>query len=243
MGIKSQKSKSLNIMRVKVIYEDDFLLAVDKPSGMVVNRSQTSKDNTLQDWLYAQGFGKGIEREGIVHRLDKETSGILLVAKTKESMENLQNQFKERQVTKMYIALVHGRLRPEKGEIKAAVSRNPFNRKKMGVFVGGKESFSRYQVVSDYENKEGQYSLVNVWPKTGRTHQIRVHMKYLNHPLVADDLYAGRKTSRNDRKWCKRLFLQAKRIRFSHPETGKKQLLEVNLADDLESVMDKLKKI
>lgn len=230
-------------MEPKVIYEDEVLLVVDKPAGMVVNRSETTRGRlTLEDWLAKQGIGMGVERNGIVHRLDKETSGVLVVAKSQEVMRDLQKQFKERKVQKTYLALVHGRVRPEKGKITMPITRSPFNRQRFGVFVGGKPAETKYQVEEEYEYEGEKLSLVKCWPKTGRTHQIRVHLKHIGHPLVADELYAGRKTSRQDRSWCPRLWLQAVSLELSHPVSKKKKRFEVELAVDLKTVLRGLKK-
>lgn len=230
-------------MEPKVIYEDEVLLVVDKPAGMVVNRSETTRGRlTLEDWLAKQGIGMGVERNGIVHRLDKETSGVLVVAKSQEVMRDLQKQFKERRVQKTYLALVHGRVRPEKGKITMPITRSPFNRQRFGVFVGGKPAETKYQAEEEYEYKGEKLSLVKFWPKTGRTHQIRVHSKHIGHPLVADELYAGRKTSRKDRSWCPRLWLQAVSLELSHPVSKKKKRFEVELAVDLKTVLRELRK-
>jgi 23S rRNA pseudouridine1911/1915/1917 synthase len=230
-------------MEPKVIYEDKVLLVVDKPAGMVVNRSETTRGRlTLEDWLVKQAIGMGVERNGIVHRLDKETSGVLVVAKSQEVMRDLQKQFKERKVQKTYLGLVHGRVRPEKGKITMPITRSPFNRQRFGVFVGGKSAETKYQVEEEYEYEGEKLSLVKCWPKTGRTHQIRVHLKHIGHPLVADQLYAGRKTSRKDRSWCPRLWLQAVSLELSHPVSKKKKRFEVELAVDLKTVLRGLKK-
>lgn len=229
----------------RVILEDTSFLVLEKPEGWVVNRSETTKNQqTIQDWLEANFqfsiFKFQFCRSGVVHRLDKETSGLLLIAKTLEAFTNLQKQFKERKVVKRYLALVHGKIQPEEGEINAAISRSPFNRKKFGVFLGGREATTKYQVLS-IKYKEGNfYSLVELEPKTGRTHQIRVHLKHLGYPIVGDDFYAGRKTARLDRKWCGRQFLHASYLAFFHPETGEKLEFTSSLPADLEAVMKKL---
>lgn len=223
-------------MEPKIIFEDDDLLVVDKPAGMIVNRAQTTKGRlTLQDWLEEEKKIL-IDRAGIVHRLDKETSGILVVAKSVPVMKILQEQFKSRQVKKTYWCLVHGLVVPRTGTINLPISRNPFNRQKFGVFIGGREAETSYQVLSYYHRLTEKFSLVEVKPKTGRTHQIRVHFKQIGFPLVADEWYGGRKTSKKDRVWCPRLFLQAIVIEINE------QVFRTGLAVDLQRVLDKLTK-
>ncbi|MEA3355549.1 MAG: RluA family pseudouridine synthase [Patescibacteria group bacterium] len=230
-------------MVIKKIFEDKFLLVLNKPSGLVVNNSSsTKKIITLQDWLVEHEIGMEVARNGIVHRIDKETSGVLIIAKTQKAMDFLQRQFKERMVGKMYMTMVHGRMILRKGQVTAPISRNPFNRTKFGVFVGGKESETRYEVVGFYKRGAQEFTYLKVFPKTGRTHQVRVHMKYLGHGVVSDEFYAGRKTARKDRLWCPRLFLQAVSLRIKHPKSKKYLLFEIGLADDLEKILDTMKK-
>ena len=164
----------------------------------------------------------------------------MIVAKSEQAFTNLQRQFKERQTEKSYQCLVHGKLDIKKGQITAPVGRLPWNKERFGVLPGGRSAETNYEVISYYKNNQGIYSLVNVFPKTGRTHQIRIHMKYLGYPLVADDFYAGRKTSRDDKEWCPRLFLHAKSIMFAHPKTGEKISFEAKLPHDLDKVLQKL---
>lgn len=235
----------------KILLEDSSVLVVDKPSGLVVNRAESVKEPTLQDWLSKQytvnstqletDFGK---RSGIVHRIDKETSGILLVAKTPDAFAELQRQFKEREVEKTYLALVHGKVEPGSGVIKAPVGRLPWNRERFGVLPGGREAETKYKVLSvKYlvrKNHKDFFSLVEFYPKTGRTHQIRIHAKYLHHALVGDTFYAGRKTSRADRLWCPRLFLHAAKISFTHPVTRERVTVESPLPSDLQKSLKSL---
>lgn len=246
-------------MEPKVVFEDIDLLVIDKPSGMIVNKADTTRgERTVQEWveeklevrsdLPADKAGKSevdresdfVKRAGIVHRLDKETSGILLTAKNPESFENLQKQFKERTVKKKYLALVHGKVEPSEGEIRVPVGRLPWNRERFGVIPGGRESATKYKALSSYKLDVSSYTLLELAPLTGRTHQIRVHLKYLGFPIVGDQLYAGRKQSREDRKWCSRLFLHASEIRFSHPKTGEQITLQSELPNDLEHALAKL---
>lgn len=256
-------------MEPQIIFEDEFLLVIDKPSGMVVNRADTTaKIETVQDWVekYLDGFwtsqndekmlkqvqhdvilgspAKGginfatpesefLKRAGIVHRLDKETSGLLLIAKTSEAFLNLQAQFKNREVKKKYLALVHGKVLPEEGEINAPVGRLPWNRERFGVMPGGKEAVTRYKNYKNYKN----YTLLELSPQTGRTHQIRIHLQYLGFPIVGDTFYAGRKQALEDRKFCPRVFLHASYISFTHPKSG--EILEFNspLPFELENIL------
>ena len=234
-------------MEPKIIYEDSSLLVLDKPAGWIVNEASTTKDQpVLQTWLSQKDYPLArslAERRGIVHRLDKETSGIIIVAKTKSAFEALQRQFKERQVKKTYLALVHGVLDEKVGEIEAPVGRLPWRRDRFGVLPGGREALTSYQVI-DYFTRDGEeYSLVEAKPKTGRTHQIRIHLKYLGHPVVADEFYAGRKTARRDRIWCPRLFLHAASIEFFHPERGQKVKFSSGLPADLAVALVTLEKL
>lgn len=230
----------------ETIFVDESLLALNKPSGWITNSATTTKSQpVVQDWL-AKNFNfataKAKEfRSGVVHRLDKETSGILLVAKTPKAFTSLQKQFKERSIEKKYLALAHGRVEPDTGEIKAPVGRLPWRRDRFGVLPGGREAVTKYRTVENYEAESGQYTLLELAPKTGRTHQIRIHLKYLGHPVVADTFYAGRKTARADRKWCSRLFLHAAQISFTHPVTGKKKTLASKLPKDLQNALTSLK--
>lgn len=213
---------------IKIIYKDNDILVLDKPSGITVNNADTTKGQfTVQDYLQEKFSLQNptndesdfYKRAGIVHRIDKETSGILVVARNKESFDNLQLQFKERKVNKTYVALVHGHVESLEGEISVPIGRLPWNRKRFGVLSGGKEAKTFYKVLEKYQKP---FTLLELTPKTGRTHQIRVHLKYFNHPIFGDFLYAGRKTSRDDRKILERFFLHAEKINFFHPTTGKK---------------------
>ncbi|OGY10989.1 MAG: hypothetical protein A3F61_02675 [Candidatus Blackburnbacteria bacterium RIFCSPHIGHO2_12_FULL_41_13b] len=239
-------------MEPKILFEDNCLLVIDKPAGLVVNRADSVKEPTLQDWISKQYTANStqtdsdfVKRNGIVHRIDKETSGVLLVAKTPEAFVELQRQFKEREIEKTYIALVHGKFEREQEVINASVGRLPWNRERFGILPGGREAETRYKVTKVFAklsvSDKGQteyFSLVEFYPKTGRTHQIRVHAKYLHHALVGDTFYAGRKTSRRDREWCPRLFLHAAKISFTHPETKERITVESLLPADLQKTLD-----
>ncbi|HLD11855.1 MAG TPA: RluA family pseudouridine synthase [Patescibacteria group bacterium] len=221
---------------VHVLYEDKTLLVLHKPADLVVNISVTQKERTLQHFLqdYFSLSDQGIGgRAGIVHRLDKETSGILVVAKTQKAFENLQEQFQKRTVVKKYLALVHGVMAQEKGSIHEPLARNPFNRTKYGVFAGGRDALTEYAVKERFPS----FTLLQVTPKTGRTHQIRVHLKYIGFSVVGDEVYAGRKTARDDRRWCPRQFLHAFFLEITHPETGKRMHFEDPLPTDLQQAL------
>ena len=250
--LQFSKSDKINYMDLKIHYQDADLLIIEKPAGTVVNRARTVKDETIQDW--SEKF-LGIEndktdfyaRSGIIHRIDKETSGVLLLAKNSDSFFALQKMFKDRLIEKKYLALVHGGVKPKEGTINVPIGRLPWNSERFGVFVGGREALTKYQVISYYLLKKSSifdlFTLLEVAPHTGRTHQIRVHLKYINHPIVSDEFYAGRKTADKDRKWCPRLFLHAAFIKFKHPKTGKEIEIQSVLPVMLENVLSGLKKI
>lgn len=230
--------------KIPIIFEDEIMLAIDKPTGIVVNSSATTKDKlTVEDWLEQTNRGRGVTRNGIVHRLDKDTSGIMLIAKTEEALLRLQAQFKERLIKKEYLTLVHGKLEPKIGEVLAPVTRSPFNRQRFGVFIGGKRAETKYEVVELYSYLKEVFSLVKAKPVTGRTHQIRVHFKHLNHSVVGDEWYGGRKTYKRDIKWCKRLWLQASAISFTHPQNNRQTMLELKLAPELQLILNMMKKV
>lgn len=251
-------------MNIPIIFEDDDLLIVDKPAGTTVNRAETTiHEVTVQDWAEKHIGIKCEEKKddseekvwdpvvefykrgGVVHRLDKETSGILILAKNPQAFANLQAQFKERIVKKVYVALAHGRIKPSEGEINVPVGRLPWNRKQFGIVPGGRESKTIYKVLNEYQNAKDKeiLSLVELYPQSGRTHQIRVHLKYIGHPIFSDFLYAGRKTARNDRKVLPRVFLHAAKISFSHPKTAETLTFESELPQNLRELLESLTRV
>lgn len=235
-----------NFIDPQIIFEDESILIINKPSGWVVNNAKTVKNTpTIQTWVReTQDFeisNSDEYRSGIVHRLDKETSGVLILAKKKKAFENIQKQFKTRKVKKTYIALLHDKLVPGKGEINVPVGRLPWRKDRFGVLAGGRQSQTSYKVIKYLENnKNDVYSLTEFYPKTGRTHQIRIHSKHLHHPIVSDEFYAGRKRSRSDRQWCPRMFLHAYKINFLHPETRARVEYKAELHEDLQKSLEKL---
>ena len=239
-------------MEIKVVFEDKDFLVIDKPAGVVVNRAKTVKKETIQDWAKKKlniKYQKSkieevdfVRRSGIVHRLDKETSGLLIIAKNTKAFVGLQAQFKARRTRKKYVALVHGEVKPEKGQIELPIARNPFNREKFGVFPGGRKAITGFKVLSFFTFHLSPLTFLELTPLTGRTHQIRVHLKYMGHSIVADEKYAGRKTSRADRLWCPRMFLHASFLGFFHPQTGEWVEFESKLPPDLKKALQGLKR-
>ncbi|MBM4405195.1 MAG: RluA family pseudouridine synthase [Chloroflexi bacterium] len=217
-----------------VLYEDSDVIVINKPAGLTVHPAPGHPDSTLVNAILARcpdlGAINGDIRPGIVHRLDKDTSGVMVVAKNQAAQQSLAQQFKDRTVEKSYIALATGRVKHEKGMITAALGRNPRDRKKISVLVGGRPSITSYQVVRRYK----EAALIEALPKTGRTHQIRAHMASIGHPLVGDGLYGG------GTKLLGRQFLHAARLAFTHPRTGQRVSFEAKLPDDLERVLAQL---
>ena len=217
---------------LSVVYQDAHLLVVDKPAGLTVHPAPGHPSGTLVNALLAvvpdlKGIG-GELRPGIVHRLDKETSGLMVVAKTHQAHLELSRQIKERQVEKGYLALASGVVTPSEGVIDAPIGRNPRHRKKMAVVAGGRAARTRYKVLRSSD----RYSLVEVMLETGRTHQIRVHFASLGRPLVGDRVYGNRSPL------IKRQFLHAHLLGFTHPETGEWRQFTSSLPADLRAVLD-----
>lgn len=233
----------------KIIFQDKDILVINKPSGLVVNRAESVRDRTLQDWIefntqIPKYLNKQInkyqdfyKRSGVVHRLDKDTSGVMVIAKNPASFKNLQNQFKQRIVKKNYIALVHGKVEPRVGNIRMPLARKIKDRKKFTVRLGGKKSETNYKVKEYYKKDDQNYALLELQPKTGRTHQLRVHLKHIGHPIVGDPIYLGKKRLKEDREWCSRLFLHAKVLSFKHPMLKKKLKYRVEIPNNLQNLL------
>lgn len=219
-----------------IVYEDKDLIVVNKPRGMVVHPAVGNYSGTLVNALLhhckdLSGIG-GVVRPGIVHRLDKQTSGLVVVAKNDFTHQALSKQFKDRKIKKHYIALVHGVIEGEGDLIEARIGRHPKRRKKMAVSGKGREAISYYKVLK----RSNKYTLVDVKLKTGRTHQIRVHMASIGHPLVGDPTYGHRK---EDFKTNGQM-LHAKTLGFEHPRTKKFVQFEAALPKDMEELIKKL---
>ena len=221
-------------MPLSIVYEDGDLLVIDKPAGLAVHPSPGHSSHTLVHGVLARcpdlsGIG-GEGRPGIVHRLDKDTSGLIIVAKNDAAHVSLARQLKERKVEKTYLALVEGRIEPAEGIIDAPIGRDPRHRKRMAVVEGGREARTRYRLLREVAGR----SLVEVRPKTGRTHQIRVHLASIGFPICGDALY-GRAASLP--AGLTRQFLHAHRLAFRHPATGERLELEAPLAEDLAAAL------
>ena len=230
-----------------IVYEDSALLVVNKPAGLVVHPAAGIKSGTLANALvyHFQQLSQqaGAARPGIVHRLDKDTSGLLVVAKTEQAHDNLANQFRQREVLKSYVALVHGNVEQENGSIDQPVARDPRNRTRMAVVRAGRTALSLYRVRRRYD----RFTLLDVELKTGRTHQIRVHLSWMKHPIVGDELYGGgRDNTVQDSKLkaeirkLRRQFLHAEQLGFSRPETGQPMRFSAKVPAELQQVLNTL---
>ncbi|OFI47733.1 pseudouridine synthase [Floricoccus penangensis] len=203
-------------LSLDIIYEDDDVAVVNKPQGMVVHPSAGHTSGTLVNGLMHQiknlsGIN-GVIRPGIVHRIDKDTSGLLMVAKNDLAHEKLAEQLKAKTSKRRYLAIVHGNLPSDKGMIEAPIGRNPKDRKSQAVIASGKPAVTRFEVIERFDD----YTLISLELETGRTHQIRVHMAYIGHPVAGDPLYGPRKTlTPNEGQ-----FLHAEVLGFEHPTTG-----------------------
>ena len=231
---------------IKIVYEDDNLLVVDKPAGIIVFPEGNVKGKTLVDYLlrkysYLRNVGER-PRYGIIHRLDKDTSGILLVAKNNKSLIFFQKQFKNRNIKKKYTCLVVGNIRVENRLIKTLIGRSPKDRKKQKVYLlndplanGKREAITEYKLVRNFEN----CSLLNVLIKTGRKHQIRCHLSYIGHPIVGDKIYGFKNQFMP--KELKRQFLHASYLKIKLPN-GKMKEFYSELPKELKNILDDIKK-
>lgn len=221
-----------------VLHEDDHVIVVDKPAGVVVHPGSGQARGTLAAGLlgrYPELEGVGAaDRWGLVHRLDKDTSGALLVARNQEAFEALSTELRQRGVSRTYLALVEGRLGAPTGSIDAPIGRDPVRPTKRAVVHGGKPARTHYEVMRYYE--EADASLVEVRLETGRTHQIRVHLSAIDHPVAGDGVYGATRKDLGTR----RTFLHAARLEFTHPASGGRLEVAAPLPEDLATVLDRL---
>ena len=219
-----------------IVYEDDDVIVVNKPQGMVVHPAPGHPDHTLVNaLLYHSPLStiNGTFRPGIVHRIDKDTSGLLMVAKNDLAHQSLAEQLRNKTNKREYLALVYGQIKEDEGTIDAPLGRNPQDRKKQAVVKGGRHAVTHFKVVKRYDN----FTLVKCILETGRTHQIRVHMKYIGHPLVGDPLYGPRKVIGKNGQ-----FLHAALLGFKHPRTGEEMVFEAPPPENFQKMLDKLDK-
>ena len=231
---------------LNVVYEDETLVVVNKPAGLVVHPAAGIHSGTLANALayhFQQLPNPSSVRPGIVHRLDRDTSGLLVVAKTEAALESLSDQFRARTVYKSYLALVHGRVAAESGRIEQPLARDPSNRTRMAVVRGGRTALSLYRVNRHFQ----RFTLLDVDLKTGRTHQIRVHLAWIKHPVVGDEIYgAGRdNTIQNARLRAQlrsvgRQFLHAEKLAFAHPATNERVLFQAPLPEELSNLLTRI---
>lgn len=222
---------------IDIVYEDNSVIVVNKPQGMVVHPAPGNPDGTLVNGLLFHCSLSGINgvvRPGIVHRIDKDTSGLLVVAKNDDAHEKLSAQLKERKALRKYQCIVHGNIKEDEGTIDKPIGRHPVDRKKMAVVQGGREAVTHYKVLERF----GRYTLVECTLETGRTHQIRVHMASIGHSIVGDKVYG---TGKEPFKTNGQL-LHAKTIGFVHPDTGELVSFDSQLPEYFEDILNKLRK-
>jgi len=222
---------------LNIIYEDNNLIVLNKPAGLTVHPAPGHTSHTLVNALLSHcpdlaKFGDS-PRPGIVHRLDKDTSGLMIIAKNSPTQQNLINQFKARAVSKGYFVLVKGKLIPTRGIIEAPIGRHPANRKRMSIVTSGRQARTGYKVKEYLDN----YTLLEVTLETGRTHQIRVHLAAIGYPVVGDPVY-GVKSA-----YLKRQFVHAYRLGFHMPPSGEYKEFTCELAHDLKQAMETIKRL
>ena len=224
-------------MDLDIVYQDDYVIVVNKPENMVVHPAPGSMSGTLVNGLMAQVTDlsgiNGVLRPGIVHRIDKDTSGLLMVAKNDVAHESLVNQLVEKTVTRRYVALVHGVIPHDNGTIDAPIGRDPKDRKKMTVIEGGKHAVTHFKVLRRFKD----FTLIECRLETGRTHQIRVHMAYIGFPIAGDPLYGPSKTLTPN----KGQFLHAETLGFEHPATGELLEFQVDIPEIFAQQLDNLR--
>lgn len=220
-----------------IIYEDESVIVVNKPQGMVVHPAPGSPSGTLVNGLLYHcrlSSINGVIRPGIVHRIDKDTSGLLVVAKTNAAHESLAAQLKEHKAERKYLCIVHGNIKEDSGTVDKPIGRHPADRKRMAVIEGGREAVTHYRVIERF----GQYTLIECILKTGRTHQIRVHMASIGHSVAGDPVYGVRK----EKFSTQGQLLHAASLGFTHPLTGEHMRFFAPLPDYFNTVLERLRK-
>ena len=226
-------------IKLNIVYEDEHFAVINKPQGMVVHpASSYQKNDTLVNALLADldklSSINGVIRPGIVHRLDKDTSGLIVVAKTDEAHKSLASQIEKKTARRIYFGLCDGNFKEDNGTIDAPIARNKRDRKKMGIDPDGRRAVTHYTVLERF----GKYTLVRFELETGRTHQIRVHSSHIHHPIVGDEVYGGSTALYKNGQ-----LLHARQLVLTHPISGERMTFEAELPDYFENVLEKLRKM
>ena len=242
VDINIPKAKEINLkpqnIPLEILYEDNDIIVINKPKGMVVHPANGNPDGTLVNAIMAKckdslsGIGGEI-RPGIVHRLDKNTSGVIIVAKNDKAHIKLSEDLKNHKIKKTYIALVRGIIKENEATINMPIDRSKQDRKKMAVDKNGKEAITHFKVLKRYNEK---YTLLEINIETGRTHQIRVHLSHIGYPIIGDDTYSNGKNEWGVIGQC----LHAKSLKFEHPITGKEMLIEAELPEYFQKILENL---
>ena len=242
VDINIPKAKEINLkpqnIPLEILYEDNDIIVINKPKGMVVHPANGNPDGTLVNAIMAKckdslsGIGGEI-RPGIVHRLDKNTSGVIIVAKNDKAHIKLSEDLKNHKIKKTYIALVRGIIKENEATINMPIDRSKQDRKKMAVDKNGKEAITHFKVLKRYNEK---YTLLEINIETGRTHQIRVHLSHIGYPIIGDDTYSNGKNEWGVIGQC----LHAKSLKFEHPITGKEMLIEADLPEYFQKILENL---
>ena len=248
--IEEQEPQELNVeaenIPIDIIFEDEDIIVINKPSGMVVHPAPGNESGTLVNALLYHCKGSlsginGVIRPGIVHRIDKDTSGLLVVAKNDESHVFLSSLLKDHGIKRVYHAIVAGHFKENAGTVNAPIGRHPVDRKKMAVVSGGREAITHYEVIEEYPS----FTYARFQLETGRTHQIRVHTSYIGHPIIGDEVYGGGKTTfeKNNKALLDGQILHAKILSFPHPRTKEIITFECDLPDNFKKLLERLRNI
>lgn len=248
--IEEQEAKELDVepenIPLDIVFEDEDIVVINKPSGMVVHPAPGNESGTLVNALLyhcRDGLSgiNGVIRPGIVHRIDKDTSGLLVVAKNDESHVYLSSLLKDHGIKRVYHAIVAGHYKESCGTVNAPIARHPVDRKKMAVVAGGREAITHYEVIEEYLS----FTYARFQLETGRTHQIRVHTSYIGHPIIGDPIYGGGKTpfEKANASLLDGQILHAKILSFPHPRTKEIVTFECELPNNFKRLLEKLRNI